>query len=49
MNKMKKLIPISVGTYIKASIKFPAVVHDEALPGLEYIPASFSPLAPIGL
>ena len=46
MNKMKKLIPISVGTYIKASIKFPAVVQDEALPGLEYILASFSPLAP---
>ena len=46
MNKIKKLIPIIMGTYIKASIKFPAVDHDEALPGLEYIPASFSPLAP---
>ena len=42
----KKLIPIIVGTYVKASIKSPEVVHADALPGLEYILASFPPLAP---
>ena len=39
-------MPIIVGTYIKAFITFSDVDQDEALPGLEQVIASCSPLAP---
>jgi hypothetical protein len=47
MNKSKKLIPIIVGTYIKAFIKLSEVDHDEALVGLEKFIAFCIPFAPI--
>ena len=42
IDKMKKLLPILVGSNLKASIRSPEVVQDEAFPSLEYILASSS-------
>lgn len=47
IDKINKLMPMMAGTYVKASIKSPEVVHDVALLGLAYILASDPPLAPM--
>ena len=46
MNKIKKVTPIIIGTDIKVLIKLPEVSHESALPGLEKLVASDSPLTP---
>lgn len=44
MDKMKQKMPIIKGIYVKLSIKFPEVDHDDSPMGFEILTAICSPL-----